>query len=107
MKTRFPSNNRFPAQPTCALSTLLSQKHYYISDDSWHYFLSWLILQGKEVYEQALQQPATILPMIAQAEPSAHLLPDRESISYVASDIYAEKTGREIFEMYLNKKTTT
>ncbi len=108
MKKRFLGMEKMVmTRRTSELFKLLYEKGYYVSDDPWEYFLSWLISQGKEVYEQALQQPATILPLIKQASPGRWQLPEHESFGYVALDIYTEKTGKYIFEVYLNKKTNT
>lgn len=101
------SNNLFPSQP---LRQLLKNRHYTWGDDSWHYFLSWIIMQGNDAYTLASHASPDLLPLIhAHSAPAEGLpnipawfrprwLPDFEGSAYVAGKVYLEKTGQEIEE---------
>lgn len=72
------------------------------SDDSFDYFRAWLIYAGKEVYNRALQDPESLIPVLEKLEDYEY--PEYEDLLYAASDAYQEKTGRndddyqELFE---------
>jgi hypothetical protein len=58
------------------------------SDDGFEYFRCWLIAQGKDYFEAALRNPED-----AAAKVSAGVDVECESILYVASQSYEDKTG--------------
>ncbi|EFH79826.1 tetratricopeptide repeat protein [Ktedonobacter racemifer] len=101
------SNDLFPSQ---SLRQLLLNRHYTWGDDSWHYFLSWIIMQGNDAYTLASHASANLLPLIhAHSKPAKGLadiptwfrprwLPDFEGSAYVAGKVYLKKTGHEIEE---------
>ena len=59
----------------------------FCSDDSFTYFRAWLISQGKEVYLSALRCPDSL------AELDIGRKCTLEAFSYVADDVYRERTG--------------
>lgn len=63
------------------------------SDDTFHYFRSWLIGQGESVYYNALSDPETLIAVVKPGE-------DREweGLEYCAADAYEAITGREIHD---------
>ncbi len=72
------------------------------SDDSFDYFRAWLLYQGKEVYEMAIENPETILPHLKSVEENEDV-PELESLLYIASMAYEEKTGLDddaFFELF-------
>lgn len=62
------------------------------SDDSFSYFRSWLIVQGKDVYMAALADPDSL----ADVEPYADCF--FETAGYVGSYAYEKLTGRNGYE---------
>jgi hypothetical protein len=62
------------------------------SDDAFAYFRAWLIGQGREVYNNALADPETLVDVdiIPGQEPMC------EAIAYAASRAYKTKTGNEL-----------
>jgi Protein of unknown function (DUF4240) len=56
------------------------------SDDGFEYFRAWLIAQGRERFERAVEDPDTLADI---ENPDAEL----ESFLYVATDAYEAKTG--------------
>ena len=60
------------------------------SDDSFDYFRAWLLFFGKEPYEQALNNPESILPYLEEMEED---VPEFEDFLYCASLAFEEKTG--------------
>lgn len=65
-----------------------------LSDDSFEYFLNWLVAQGRVVYEAGIIEADTLanLPKIPLLEAWD------EEVVYVASDIFQNKTGQNIYE---------
>ena len=61
------------------------------SDDGFEYFRGWLIAQGKDYFEAALVNPEN-----AAAQASADQDVQCESILYVATEAFEEKTGAEM-----------
>ena len=59
----------------------------FCSDDSFVYFRAWLISQGKEVYLSALRCPDSLAELDIGRECTL------ETCSYVADDVYRERTG--------------
>lgn len=75
------------------------------SDDSFDYFRAWLIYQGKDIFEAALTNPETLIPVFAQIEPGD--VPELEELLYIADRAYEEKTGGdadEYFNLYSQLK---
>jgi len=62
------------------------------SDDEFEDFRDWLISQGQELYESAIQNPESV---IDQAEPE-HM--NFEVLRYVVSEVYDERHGTEFAE---------
>ena len=60
------------------------------SDDSFMDFRSWLIGQGKEVYEAIMKDPNAIVNI-----PDSELF-FYEELGYVANEVYKEVTGEEL-----------
>ena len=60
------------------------------SDDCFHYFRSWLISQGKDIFEASLANPEYLaeLKLIKQAE--------FEEFEYVVLEIYEQVTSEEM-----------
>jgi hypothetical protein len=61
------------------------------SDDGFLDFRSWLIAQGREVYEAAVQDPQTLADI---AKPDVDDC-TFEEFAYVAADVYEGKTSRD------------
>lgn len=59
------------------------------SDDGFDYFRAWLIAQGQETFETALEDPDSLA---ALADPEGEL----EELIYLAGEAYEEKTGEEM-----------
>lgn len=59
----------------------------FCSDDSFAYFRAWLISQGKEVYLSALRCPDSLAELDIGRECTL------EAFSYVADNVYRERTG--------------
>ena len=62
------------------------------SDDGFDYFLGWLIAQGKEYFEAALQDPERAGNAVEPGEEA-----DFEDMWYVAGRAYEASTGRDDF----------
>lgn len=60
------------------------------SDDSFDYFRAWLVFAGKEVYEQAIADPESIMPYLDEEE-----VPEFEDLLSCATIAFEEKTGLE------------
>lgn len=58
------------------------------SDDSFDYFRAWLVFAGKEVYEQAIADPESIMPYLGEEE-----VPEFEDLLSCATIAFEEKTG--------------
>jgi hypothetical protein len=67
----------------------------YVSDDSYLYFRCWLIGQGKKVYVEALKNPNYLAKVVKRGEST-----DFESLMYVATKAYSQKTGKEEDESF-------
>lgn len=70
------------------------------SDDGFAYFRSWLISRGKKVFEAVRADPDA-LSAVATANSGSDL--EFESFAYVASEVWAEKTGKDPSAMPLTK----
>jgi hypothetical protein len=94
--------------PSQRLRRILRSSHYTWGDDSWFYFISWIIMQGRSVYLLALQAAPELLPLVyAESEPAdgslyispwfhPRWLPMFESCAYVALEVYEAQTGEYI-----------
>ncbi len=58
------------------------------SDDCFSDFRGWLIGQGKEIFENAMQNPETLVQLEHDMDND-----DWEGLSYVPRDVYEKKTG--------------
>lgn len=65
------------------------------SDDMFDYFRAWLIAQGKDVFENAMENPETLTRVISVEEAEEI---DAECILYVADEAYQRKTGNNMEE---------
>ncbi len=71
--------------------------HGGMSDDGFEYFRRWLISKGRGVYEQVLADPDGLADMLA---PDSQGPLEFEDFAYVASDVWASKTGRSVDEFH-------
>lgn len=62
------------------------------SDDCFVYFRAWLIMQGRGVFERALEDPDSLAE--ACDEPGEYV--ECEDVLYVADELYEKKTGSEM-----------
>ncbi|WP_079508924.1 DUF4240 domain-containing protein [Mesobacillus jeotgali] len=69
------------------------------SDDSFDYFRAWLLYQGKDAYESAIQDPERIIPHLKMLEEEEEV-PQLEDLLSVASIAYEEKTGLDYDDYY-------
>jgi Protein of unknown function (DUF4240) len=60
------------------------------SDDSFHYFRSWLIGKGRAVYEAALADPDSLADVFVDDDQD---YAEFEELGYVAQEIWSEKSG--------------
>ncbi|MCP4214258.1 MAG: DUF4240 domain-containing protein [bacterium] len=60
------------------------------SDDGFHYFCAFLISEGEDVYNNAIRNPESLADI--EIEEDAEF----EEFSYVALEVYREKTGQEL-----------
>ncbi|MER8185798.1 DUF4240 domain-containing protein [Kitasatospora sp. NPDC094015] len=67
------------------------------SDDGFDYFRGWLILQGRETFEQALREPDTLaqLPAVREAAAEEEVL-ECEATLAIAWDAHLAATGAEL-----------
>ncbi|WP_226674682.1 DUF4240 domain-containing protein [Mesobacillus jeotgali] len=73
------------------------------SDDSFDYFRAWLLFQGKETYEEAINDPEMIIPHLKVLEEEEDV-PQLEDLLSAASIAYEEKTGLDYddyFDLYV------
>ena len=61
------------------------------TDDGFAYFTNWLISAGRTVYEDALYNPESLVDVL-----DVGTRYEFECISYIADDVYQQKTGKEI-----------
>lgn len=64
----------------------------FCSDDGFFYFRSWLVAQGKTVYENALANPDSLADVVEPDFDDAEC----EALLYVAGTAYKAITGQEI-----------
>jgi len=60
------------------------------SDDGFEYFQLWLISKGRRVFDAAVGNPDSLADMAAPSAPGTY---EFEEFAYVASNVWAEKTG--------------
>ncbi|MBI4747308.1 MAG: DUF4240 domain-containing protein [Acidobacteria bacterium] len=65
------------------------------SGDGFYYFRSWLVMQGKEVYEKALTDPDSLVEVCDQINSDA----EAEEVLYAAVNVYREKTDEDFESM--------
>lgn len=61
-----------------------------VTDDSYLYFRSWLISQGKSVFEEVLRNPDSLAGIDTEAT-----IAEFEPLLYVATQAYKNKTGKQ------------
>ena len=69
------------------------------SDDSFDYFRAWLVFQGKDTYEEVLNDPEKIISYLKKLEDEEDV-PQLEDLLSAASIAYEEKTGLEYDDYY-------
>ena len=72
------------------------------SDDLFEEFRAWVLYQGRDVYEAAIQDPQSLLPYFELLE-QQELVPHLEELLFVSLLAYEEKTGlddNEYFAIY-------
>ncbi|MCK7559471.1 DUF4240 domain-containing protein [Chitinophaga sedimenti] len=69
---------------------------HFTSDDSFRYFKAWLISKGKEAYNNAIENPDTLVSLI---DPNTQFY-DFELFSYVSSYAMKLKTGTDDMPSY-------
>ncbi len=60
------------------------------SDDGFHYFCAFLISEGEDTFNRALENPESLADITIEEDA------DFEEFSYVAREVFEEKTGEEI-----------
>lgn len=63
------------------------------SDDGFEYFRRWLISKGRTVFEAAVADPDSLAGLLP---PDFEGDADFEEFGYVAGDVWAQKTGRDL-----------
>lgn len=63
------------------------------SDDGFDYFRAWLIAQGREVFENALKDPESLVKVIKDDDGEVEF----EDFIYIANDAYIKVTGKDDF----------
>ena len=66
--------------------------HGGASDDSFHYFCTWLISKGRKIFEVVSAAPDDLADVLADP-PGGPL--EFEEFAYVASEVWSEKTGQD------------
>lgn len=69
------------------------------SDDGFYYFRAWLISQGREIYEKAVDNPESLTDVVRVGQQT-----QLELFLYVANDAYEKKTSEE--EMPMSPRET-
>lgn len=67
------------------------------SDDGFDYFRAWLISQGKEVFEAAMDDPDTL---VSALESAGEDTPENEALLVATARAYETKTGKNINAFY-------
>ena len=63
-------------------------------DDSFDYFLYWLISRGKNAYYKTQNNPDDLIDFVIEGEEDY----DFESFSYIPIDVFEKKTGKELYD---------
>jgi hypothetical protein len=58
-----------------------------MSDDSFHYFRSWIIGKGEAVYSTALTDPDALGPYLQSEDPESETFLNNEELEYVALEV--------------------
>ena len=73
------------------------------SDDGFHYFRSWVISRGRQVYENALQDPDSLAEVVSPDEEFF----ENEPIAYMPVEVWGELTGQSPDEFPHRQRTLT
>ncbi|WP_420571578.1 DUF4240 domain-containing protein [Kordia sp.] len=63
------------------------------SDDAFEYFRNWLISRGKETYENAKENPDSLINEVLEEDYYGF-----EDFWYVALDVFQQKTGKDAYD---------
>lgn len=63
-------------------------------DDSFEYFRAWLLGQGRQAFDRAIEDPETLADLSVR-DPEFEC--EFESLIYVAADVYEQKTGSDLY----------
>jgi hypothetical protein len=74
----------------------------YVSDDTFEDFRAWLVAQGKERFERAIETPESIAELL---ERDAVARVQGEALLTCAMAAYEQKTGRGVEEFLIKMKT--
>src|SRR5262249_35439876 len=66
------------------------------SDDGFDYFRAWLIMQGQQIYIQALKNPDSLAPRARRGQESGDEF-EFEDVLSIANAVYEARTGRSDF----------
>jgi hypothetical protein len=64
---------------------------FWVSDDAFHDFRSWLISRGEKVFEKALADPDSLARIVGEDEDI-----EFERFAFVAGGVWEEKTGKSM-----------
>lgn len=68
------------------------------SDDGFDYFRFWLIVQGREVFYNALENADTLCDVFSKLkDPEGDDYPEQEELDYAVQEVLEERTGDEDF----------
>lgn len=68
------------------------------SDDGFDYFRFWLIVQGRKVFYNALENADTLCDVFSELEdPEGDDYPEQEDLDYAVQEVLEERTGDEDF----------
>lgn len=71
-------------------------------DDSFDYFRSWMIAQGKDFYFKTLEHPETLIDLNRNSTEI-----EWEGVSYVAATVFEELTDQEIPSLFIGNQEIT
>jgi hypothetical protein len=74
---------------------LIDQLEYEMHGDDWQDFLTWLVMQGREVYTRAVAAPRKVLRFFPDRSTA---LPAFERAGVVVHEVYEAKTGYRLGE---------
>ena len=78
--------------------------HGGCSDDSFDYFRHWLVSKGQTAFETVLKDPDALADLVVE---NVEGVLEFEEFSYIAGDIWSEKTGRDWAEIPFDVKNST